>query len=63
VIIWKNAKAGILRPMLVIIIPNWLSVDKAIIFFMSHSDVALRPAINIVVTATSKINRLKNLYV
>jgi hypothetical protein len=53
VTIWKNAKLGILRPSLVIIIPSWLSVDRAIIFFMSHSVMALSPAISIVVTAIS----------
>lgn len=37
----------------VIIIPSWLSVDKAIIFFISHSVMALSPAIVVVVTATS----------
>jgi len=44
-----------LRPILVIIIPSCLSVDKAIIFFMSHSVVALRPAISIVHTAISSM--------
>lgn len=33
--------------------PSWLRVDSAIIFFMSHSVVALMPAINIVDTATN----------
>jgi len=41
-----------LRPRLVIIIPSWLKVDKAIIFFISHSVIALSPAITMVVTAT-----------
>jgi hypothetical protein len=45
--------------MLVIIIPSWLRVDKAIIFFISHSVVALRPAINMVDTAINKIMVLK----
>lgn len=57
--IWKYAKLGIFRPILVIIIPSWLNVDRAIIFFMSHSDVALRPAINIVHTAINKMIELK----
>lgn len=55
---WKNARLGILNPSLVIIIPSCLSVDRAIIFFASHSVVALIPAINIVETATAKINVL-----
>jgi len=46
-------------PILVIIIPNWLRVDRAIIFFMSHSVVALRPAINMVDTAIKRIIELK----
>lgn len=52
-----------LNPKLVIIIPNWLRVDKAIIFFASHSVVALSPAINIVETAITKINVLNILSV
>lgn len=32
--------------------PSWLRVDRAIIFFMSHSVMALIPAMIIVVTAT-----------
>lgn len=47
------------NPILVIIMPSWLKVDRAIIFFMSHSVVALRPAINIVDTAMNKIIELK----
>lgn len=35
-------------PILIIINPSCLSVDKAMIFFMSHSVIALKPAINIV---------------
>lgn len=35
-------------PKLVIITPNWLRVDSAIIFFKSHSVIAEAPAINIV---------------
>jgi hypothetical protein len=52
VTIWKKAKLGIFRPNLVIIMPSWLRVDRAIIFFMSHSVMALIPAMIIVVTAT-----------
>jgi hypothetical protein len=47
------------NPILVIIIPSCLSVDRAIIFFMSHSDVALKPAINIVQTAINRMIELK----
>lgn len=41
------------NPIAAIIIPNCLRVDKAIIFFMSHSVVALNPAIRVVETATN----------
>lgn len=47
---------------LAIITPNWLKVDRAIIFFMSHSDVALMPAMSIVKEAViirNKKNSLK----
>jgi hypothetical protein len=54
-----NAICGNPRPILVIIIPSCLNVDRAIIFFISHSVVALMPAIIIVDTATNKINLLK----
>ena len=51
----KKVRLGRLNPSLVIIIPNCLNVDRAITFFMSHSVVALIPAISIVLTAiTSK---------
>jgi len=56
---WKYAKFGMLSPILVIIIPSWLKVDRAIIFFISHSVVALNPAINMVETAINKIVELK----
>jgi hypothetical protein len=59
VTIWKNARLGALRPILVIIIPSWLNVDRAIIFFISHSEVALNPAINMVDTAINRIVELK----
>lgn len=52
---WKNAKFGIFIPILIIIKPNCLRVDRAIIFFMSHSVSALRPAMNIVVVPTIRI--------
>jgi len=48
VIMWKNAKLGRFSPNLIIINPNWLSVDRAIIFFISHSVKALNPAISMV---------------
>ena len=57
--IWINAICGNPSPILVIIIPSCLRVDKAIIFFMSHSVVALIPAIIIVDTAANKIRLLK----
>ena len=47
------------KPILVIIIPSCLSVDRAMIFFISHSDVALSPAINIVQTAINRMIELK----
>lgn len=59
VIMWKNANWGILNPILVIIIPSWLKVDRAMIFFISHSEIALKPAIVIVHTAINKMIILK----
>lgn len=58
---WNMAMLGKPRPMAVIIIPSCLRVDKAIIFFMSHSVVALIPAINMVQTAMNKITKLNAL--
>lgn len=52
---WKNARFGIFIPMLIIIRPSWLRVERAIIFFISHSVIALRPAINMVVVPIIKI--------
>lgn len=51
VIRWKNVKVG--RPMakVAIITPSWLRVDKAIIFFISHSTAAAKPAISMVIEA------------
>lgn len=43
-----KARIGRLRPSLVTIIPSCLSVDRAIIFFMSHSVIAEKLAISIV---------------
>lgn len=62
VTIWKNVNIGRLSARLVIIIPNWLKVDKAMIFFMSHSDRALIPAINMVVVEISSSVQLNHLY-
>ncbi len=56
---WINAISGNPSPILVIIIPSCLRVDRAMIFFMSHSVVALIPAIIIVDTATKRIILLK----
>lgn len=56
---WINAICGNPRPILVIIIPSCLRVDRAMIFFISHSVVALIPAMIIVDTATNKIVLLK----
>lgn len=48
VTMWKNANLGMCIPILIIIRPSWLKVDRAIIFFISHSEIALNPAMNIV---------------
>lgn len=45
------------RPKLVIIMPSCLRVERAMIFFISHSVAALIPAISMVDTATN--NRKK----
>lgn len=49
-----NAIVGRLSPSLVTIIPNCLSVDRAIIFFMSHSVIAENLAISIVDTPINR---------
>lgn len=49
VIRWKKASFGKPKAKLIIITPNCLNVDSAIIFFKSHSVRATIPAINIVV--------------
>lgn len=56
---WNIAMLGSPKPIAVIIIPSCLSVDSAIIFFMSHSVVALIPAISIVHTAINRMVKLK----
>jgi hypothetical protein len=48
--------------MVAIITPNWLKVDKAIIFLMSHSVMALSPAIVVVVVAIISNVTLNNLF-
>lgn len=45
---WNRARLGSPRPSLLIITPSWLRVERAMIFFISHSVVALIPAISIV---------------
>jgi len=50
---WKNAISGIPSPKVNIIRATWLNVDRAIIFFMSHSAIALALAINMVIVATT----------
>lgn len=54
--IWKYAKFTIPNPIDAIIIPSCLNVDSAIIFFISHSVIALNPAIVVVDTAISSNN-------
>ena len=51
---WTNARSDRLRAKLNIITPNCLKVDRAIIFFISISVIAIMPAISIVVVAVSK---------
>ena len=46
---WKKDNIGFPIPKINIIIPNCLSVDKAIIFFISISPIAVKPAIIIVI--------------
>jgi len=48
VIKWKNANIGRFRARDVAITPSCLNVDNAIIFFISFSTTAAKPAINIV---------------
>lgn len=48
---WKYARLTMPSPIAAIIIPSCLNVDSAIIFFMSHSVMALSPAIVVVDTA------------
>lgn len=54
VIKWKNARKGASKPSLTIITPSCLKVERAIIFFISHSVMALSPAIKEVNVAIIK---------
>lgn len=45
---WKYASTGAPAPIIIIITPNWLKVERAITFFISISNIAAQPAINIV---------------
>lgn len=45
---WKVARVGRPRASVAIIRPSWLRVDRAMIFFMSHSTIAAVPAISMV---------------
>lgn len=54
VIRWKNAISGSPSPRVNIIIATCLKVERAMIFFMSHSAMALALAISMVIVATTK---------
>lgn len=54
VIRWKSANLGCCSPRAAIITPNCLRVERAMIFFRSHSRTALRPAISIVRVLVNK---------
>lgn len=60
VIRWKKARVGSPRPRLAIITPSCLSVERAIIFFKSHSTMADMPAINIVAEEITKMEGLNH---
>ena len=60
VIKWNRAKLGRLSPRLAIITPSWLSVERAIIFFISDSIIAAIPAMNMVRLAVRRRRELKN---
>lgn len=51
---WKNPRSGRESEIALIITPSWLRVDRAMIFFISHSNMADIPAINIVEVAISR---------
>ena len=48
---WKNLNIGSDKASAPIMTPSWLRVDSAMIFFISHSNNADIPAINIVIVA------------
>lgn len=50
---WKKAKLYSPKDKILIIKPNCLNVDRAIIFFKSNSKFAPNPAINIVILPTN----------
>lgn len=54
VIRWKNARFGRFILSLLIMTPSCERVERAIIFFISHSEIAAIPAINIVTDAITK---------
>lgn len=60
---WKNANKGMLSPIAAIIMPSCLKVERAIIFFRSHSNMAVSPAIKVVKEAMRARVGLKILYV
>ena len=64
VIRWKKVNKGAFNPRLIIIMPSWLSVERAIIFFISFSTRAARPAMVVVrVAIISKRFKLKGLVI
>ena len=54
---WKNAKFHIPHPKVVIITPNCLRVERATIFFISISTMAVIPAISIVAAPKAKTTK------
>lgn len=52
---WNNAKLYADKPIAIVIIPNWLIVDKAIILFKSLEHIAIKPALNVVKAPIHKI--------
>lgn len=55
---WNRAKLGNPSPILAIMTPNCLKVERAIIFLRSHSTMAAAPAISMVVHAVIRRNLL-----
>lgn len=47
-------RCGIFMARLYIIVPSWLNVERAIIFFISHSAIAARPATQDVIAAANR---------